>query len=97
MSYLGETERFRATITDFDGTPQIPTSHVITLYDPSGSLETTDNAPTSEGGGVFYVDFRIPVDGEEGNWTVVWRTTYTVGLDSWYGVGVLVETFKTAP
>ena len=88
MSYLGETERFEATITSYSGTPQDPTSQVVTLHDPAGTLVSTDNAPVGAAG-VYYVDFLIPAAGAAGIWTVLWKTTLTVGPDSWYGVGVL--------
>lgn len=76
MVFQGETVRIKATLTDFDGSALTPDTQSIQLYDPedaaSGSAQTS---PTLSSTGVYYQDFDIAADADEGNWYVVWATT----------------------
>jgi len=73
MPSLGETFRVTATLTDITGAPLLaPKSQSVKLYDPSGTLKYTDNAPVDEGGGVFHVDFTTLSTDPVGLWLIVW-------------------------
>lgn len=74
-TYLGDTFRIQATLTDYDDSALTPDSQEVKLYDPSGTERDSDSSPTSEGGGVYYVDLTIAVAGGKGNWKVVWKVT----------------------
>ena len=73
MPYLGGTVRIKNTLTDYDGSKLTPDSQEVKIYDPVGGLKHTETSPTLESEGVYYVDYTIPSDGEEGGWKVVWK------------------------
>ena len=74
-TYLGDTIRVQATMTDFDDSVLTPDSHEVTLYDPDEVQQDQDTSPTAEGGGVFYADLDIPSSNTKGNWLLVWKVT----------------------
>jgi len=75
MVFLGSVIRIQNTITDFDGTSLTPDSQEIKIYDPDGTLKTTDTSPTLEETGVYYVQYDIDSSDKAGTWKVVWKVT----------------------
>lgn len=76
MPNLGDTFRIQATITDITGALiLVPDSQLVSLYHPDDTLHASTAAPTSDGGGVFHVDFSIPSSDPVGVWLVVWSAT----------------------
>ena len=57
MPSLGETFRVTATITDIDGNPVTAGTNTVNLYEPDGTLNTTEAAPTHTGNGVWTQTF----------------------------------------
>jgi hypothetical protein len=80
--YLGETIRYKCQFKDFDDTIIQPTTHTITVTNPSGSTVHSDSSPTWDSENqLYYTDFTIPADGSEGNYKIVWKATY--GSNTW--------------
>ena len=69
---LGDCVKIRSTITDENGAPLTPDSHIILLIDSSKkTVETKDN-PDDKGGGVFEIEFSLPSSGPIGVWVIEW-------------------------
>jgi hypothetical protein len=58
----GETKRTVATITDSAKDPASPTTAVISIKKPDGTLDVTDAAMSSDVVGTYYHDYAIPAD-----------------------------------
>ena len=56
----GETIRITAAITDTAGSPANPTTVVISVKKPDGTLDITDAAMSSGVSGTYYYDYSIP-------------------------------------
>jgi len=92
MPYKGETIRIKAILTDYDGDKFTPDSQEIHIYDPSGNdVSGSPFTPTQLDTGVYYVDYSIPSDADEGTYKVVWIATKggkTIGVTSFKVVSV---------
>jgi uncharacterized protein YfaS (alpha-2-macroglobulin family) len=58
----GETLRVTATITDAAGDPADPTTTVISVAKPDGTLDIDGAAMTQSVSGTYYYDYAIPSD-----------------------------------
>ena len=58
----GETLRITATITNIAGAAADPTTTVISIKKPDGTLDITDSAMSSDVSGTYYYDYTIPAD-----------------------------------
>ena len=58
----GETIRITAAITDDAGDPADPTTVVISIKKPDGTLDITDAAMSSDVVGTYYYHYSIPSD-----------------------------------
>ena len=58
----GETIRITAAITDDAGDPADPTTVVISVKKPDGSLDITSVSMSSDVAGTYYYDYTIPSD-----------------------------------
>ena len=76
MPNLGETFRMTATITDFDGNPVTGGANSISLYEPDGTLYSTEIAPTHTGSGVWTQNFTTLTTDTEGVWQIVWTNVF---------------------
>ena len=56
----GETIRITATITDEAGVAADPTTTVISIEDPAGTLLVDGSAMTQSVSGTYYYDYLIP-------------------------------------
>ena len=82
MVYLDETIRYQNKFYDFSGGVVQPSSHTITVTNPSGQSVHTDSSPTWDSEEeAYYTDFTIPADGETGNYKIVWKAT--LGSNNW--------------
>lgn len=80
MAYdVGDGVRFKATITDLDGSAADPTTVTVKIRDPSGNTETlvygVDGDVKKSGTGIYYVDRTID---EAGVWRHRWAGTGAV-------------------
>lgn len=93
-TYLGDTIRVKASLTDFDGSILTPDSQEVALYDPSGTVRDTEVSPTMDGPGVYHADLDIPEEvdlvGKDGNWKVVWKFTKN-GEDKFEKLEIIVD------
>jgi hypothetical protein len=82
LVYFGETIRYKCQFKDFDDAVIQSTTHTITATNPSGSTVHGDSSPTWDSENQrYYTDFTIPADGDERNYKIVWRATYS--SNSW--------------
>ena len=58
----GETLRITAVITDSAGDPADPTTTVISIDKPGGTLDIDGVAMTQSVAGTYYYDYAIPSD-----------------------------------
>ena len=58
----GETIRLTATIKDSAGDPADPSTTVISIEKPDGTLDIGDIAMSSDVSGTYYYDYAIPAD-----------------------------------
>lgn len=68
----GDTIWITAVMTDEDNESLTPDTQTITLRDPNGTIQVTDNAPTLLGDGNYESKMTIPASGIRGVWTVRW-------------------------
>lgn len=78
----GDTVRFENTITDYDGGPLEPDSHVIQLLKPDGTQEGDDMISPSGSAGSYTQDVDIPIDGPHGEWVLEWQIFVGVAEDA---------------
>ena len=58
----GETLRITAMITDSAGDPADPTTTVISIEKPDGTLDIEETAMSSDVSGTYYYDYTLPCD-----------------------------------
>ena len=74
MPYKGTTIRVKTTIKDFDGNLLDPDSQEVRIYDSKGNeVSGSPFSPTKVSEGVYFVDYVLSEDAEEGTWKVVWK------------------------
>lgn len=59
--HIGQLRRLKCTFYDLNGDPTNPTTVVVTIREPDGTLLTP--TPVSEGSGVYRTDFAIAKPG----------------------------------
>ena len=58
----GESLRITATITDITKAAADPTTVVISIKKPDGTMDATNAAMSSDVSGTYYYDYAIPSD-----------------------------------
>lgn len=67
-----DTIRVECVCKNFAGALYDPDSHVVIMYDPSGTnMGTLSTSKT--GTGTYTADYSIPAAGTAGNWKVSWK------------------------
>ena len=59
---IGESVKISATITDTDGASATPTSVVISIKKPDGTVAITDAVMSTDVAGSYYYDYTIADD-----------------------------------
>lgn len=75
MTQLGETVRYKMTVTDEDGNAVDPDEIVITLYEPSESTTDLTGNEVKDATGIYYLDHTFSSGAPEGEYRLVWKTT----------------------
>lgn len=75
MTQLGETCRYKLTVTDEDDTPVDADEIVITLYDPSEVSTDLSGNEVKDSTGIYYLDHTFTIAGSEGEYRFVVKTT----------------------
>jgi hypothetical protein len=83
----GGTVRLRASYKAAGGALADPTTPLVDLLDPEGTLVISDAVPTREGLGEYYYDFTAPDDALLGDWGARW--TGLIGSDTFEGEEVV--------
>ena len=70
-----DTVRIQTLTYDFDEALFEPTTHVVKIYDPTGSLRGSIVPPNigTTGTGTYYYDYVIPSDAPAGVWKTSWK------------------------
>jgi len=72
--HVGSTIRLKGILKDFDGSPLVPDTKEIKIYDALDNLVDTieDGAISAEEDGIYYYDYVIPSGKSLGKWYHRW-------------------------
>lgn len=77
MTVRGELVTFKATFESDEGGYADPTTVVVDIIRPDGSLAVSNAAPTRHPSlGQYEHDFLVPLDAPLGRWRIRWESTY---------------------
>ncbi len=70
-----ETVVCKIEVFDTDNNLTTPTSIVISVTNPDGTVKIDESTPTNDSTGKYSYKYNIPSSPEEGRWIVEWKVT----------------------